>query len=161
MRKKSHHKKRTAPNSTGTARPIRRQVRHCPDHNTKLIDKVAELKARVDDLAAVSAGARSWASVAAASTPTGLNATPRSSASHQHFNGTSPSSSDAPNVTVDISRADSENGRIEPSKLAMPGRDRRPLDPKPDQDRMQERRRAPASQESSRKDWVRLAGAAR
>jgi hypothetical protein len=84
------------------------------DHNTKLIDEVAELKARVDDLTAVSSGARSWASVAAASTPTGLNAIPGRSASHQHFSSTSPapSPSDAPNVTVDISRADSENGRM-------------------------------------------------
>jgi hypothetical protein len=82
------------------------------DHNSKLIEEIAELKARVDDLAAASAGARSWASVAAASTPTGLNATPGSSASHQHFIGTSPVPGDTPNVTVDISRAESENGRM-------------------------------------------------
>ncbi|KAF2844753.1 hypothetical protein T440DRAFT_302862 [Plenodomus tracheiphilus IPT5] len=80
------------------------------DHNVKLIDEVAELNARVDDLAAVSSGARSWASVAAASAPTGLGATSGTSASHQHLNGISPSPSDAPNVTVDISRAESVNG---------------------------------------------------
>ncbi|KAF2022746.1 hypothetical protein EK21DRAFT_119431 [Setomelanomma holmii] len=63
-------------------RDIRENQQVLIDHNTKLIDEVAKLKARVDDLAAVSAGARSWVSVAAASTPTGLNATPGSSASH-------------------------------------------------------------------------------
>ncbi|KAF2033799.1 hypothetical protein EK21DRAFT_85958 [Setomelanomma holmii] len=90
-------------------REIRDNQQVLIDHNIRLINEVAELKARVDDLAAVSSGARSWASVAAASTPTGLNATPGTSASHQH---SSPSPSDAPNVTVDISRVDSENGRM-------------------------------------------------
>ncbi|KAF2024315.1 hypothetical protein EK21DRAFT_94205 [Setomelanomma holmii] len=90
-------------------REIRDNQQVLIDHNIRLIDEVAELKVRIDDLAAVSSGARSWALVVAASTPTGLNAMPGASASHQH---SSPSPSDAPNVTVDISRVDSENGRM-------------------------------------------------
>ncbi|KAF2022536.1 hypothetical protein EK21DRAFT_119652 [Setomelanomma holmii] len=90
-------------------REIRDNQQVLIEHNIKLIDEVAELKARVDDLATAPSGARSWASVAAASTATGLNATPGTLTRHQHA---SPSPSDAPNVTVDISRADSENGRM-------------------------------------------------
>jgi hypothetical protein len=85
------------------------------DHNTKLVDEVAELKTRIDDLtaaAAASAGARSWAAVAATSDPAGCNATSGALTSHQHANRTNLAAVDVPNVTVDISRTEGENGRI-------------------------------------------------
>ena len=85
------------------------------DHNTKLVDEVAELKTRIDDLtaaAAASAGARSWAAVAATTDPAGRNATSGTLTSHQHANRTNLASFDVPNVTVDISRAEGENGRM-------------------------------------------------
>ncbi|KAF2022519.1 hypothetical protein EK21DRAFT_119671 [Setomelanomma holmii] len=44
---------------------IRQNQQTIIDHNVKLIDEIAELKTRVDDLAAASSGTRSWATVAA------------------------------------------------------------------------------------------------
>jgi hypothetical protein len=90
---------------------IRQNQQAIIDHNVKLIDEVAELKARVDDLvAAASAGPRSWAAVAGAGAPAGSSATFGTPPSQPHANGTNLASSDVPNVTVDISRADSEHG---------------------------------------------------
>ncbi|KAF1922248.1 uncharacterized protein M421DRAFT_413468, partial [Didymella exigua CBS 183.55] len=67
----------------------------------------AELKARVNDLAAAaSLGARSWAAVAGASATSG---TPPS---QPHASRPNLAPGDVPNVTVDISRADREHGRM-------------------------------------------------
>jgi hypothetical protein len=77
----------------------------------KLINEIAELKARVDDLAATaSSSARTWASVAAASAPAEANATSGTLASQQHPTRTNLAPIDVPNVTVDISRAGGGNG---------------------------------------------------
>ncbi|KAG9185064.1 hypothetical protein G6011_03011 [Alternaria panax] len=90
---------------------IRKNQQAIIDHNVKLIDEVAELKARVDDLAATaSSSARTWASVAAASAPAEPNATSGTLASQQHPTRTNLAPIDVPNVTVDISRADGGNG---------------------------------------------------
>ncbi|RAR02669.1 reverse transcriptase [Stemphylium lycopersici] len=124
----------TIQNLERETREIRKNQQAIIDHNIKLIDEVAELKARVDDLTATaSSSARTWASVAAASAPTEPNATSGTLASQQHPNRTILAPIDVPNVTVDISRADGGNGGIE---LAMPGGYRRPRDPEPDQDRV-------------------------
>jgi hypothetical protein len=77
----------------------------------KLIDEIAELKTRVDDLVATT-GTRTWAEVASTGAPVGLNATAAPLASQQHTIRTNFASIDVPSVTVDISRADSENGRL-------------------------------------------------
>ena len=97
---------------------IRQNQQAIIDHNVKLIDEVAELKARVDDLvAAASAGPRSWAAVAGAGAPAGSSATFGTPPSQPHANRTNLASSDVPNVTVDISRADSEHGGMSASTV--------------------------------------------
>lgn len=92
---------------------IRQNQQAIINHNVKLINEVAELKARVNDLAAAaSSGARSWAAVAGASVPVGPSATSRTPPSQPHANRPYLAPSDVPNVTVDISRADSKHGRM-------------------------------------------------
>lgn len=103
----------TIKNLERETKEIRQNQQALIDHNVQLIDEVAELKARVDDLAtAASSGARSWAAVAGASTPVGLSATSGTPPSPPHANGTNPAPIDVLNVTVDVSRADAENGRM-------------------------------------------------
>jgi uncharacterized protein YoxC len=91
---------------------IRQNQQTIIDHNVKLIDEIAELKTRVDDLAAASSGAPSWAAVAGANMLVGPSATSGTPPSQQHTNRTSLAPIDVPNVTVDISRADGENGSM-------------------------------------------------
>jgi regulator of replication initiation timing len=101
----------TIQNLERETKEMRKNQQAIIDHNVKLIDEVAELKARVDDLAATaSSSARTWASVAAASAPAEPNATSGTLASQQHPNRTILAHIDVPNVTVDISRAESGNG---------------------------------------------------
>jgi regulator of replication initiation timing len=103
----------TIQNLERETREIRKNQQAIIDHNVKLIDEVAELKARVDDLAATAfSSARTWASVASASAPAEPSATSGTLANQQHTNRTNLASIDVPNVTVDISRADTENGRL-------------------------------------------------
>ena len=103
----------TIQNLERETREIRKNQQAIIDHNVKLIDEIAELKTRVDDLVATaSSSARTWASVASASAPAEPSATSRTLANQQHTNRTNLASIDVPNVTVDISRADTENGRL-------------------------------------------------
>jgi regulator of replication initiation timing len=103
----------TIQNLERETREIRKNQQAIIDHNVKLIDEIAELKTRVDDLVATaSSSARTWASVASASAPVEPSATSGTLANQQHTNRTNLASIDVPNVTVDISRADTENGRL-------------------------------------------------
>ncbi|KAH7060970.1 hypothetical protein BKA63DRAFT_225491 [Paraphoma chrysanthemicola] len=108
---------------------IRQNQQTIIDHNVKLIDEIAELKTRVDDLAAAtSSGARSWAAVAGASMLAGPSATSGTPPSQQHTKRTSLAPIDVPNVTVDISRADGERWRT--TKTGDAGRSRSTTRPK-------------------------------
>ena len=102
----------TIQNLERETREIRKNQQAIIDHNVKLIDEIAELKTRVDDLVATTSGTRTWAEVASTDAPVGLNATAVPLASQQHTTRTNLASIDVPSVTVDISRADSENSRL-------------------------------------------------
>ena len=102
----------TIQNLERETREIRKNQQAIIDHNAKLINEIAELKTRVDDLVTTSSGTRTWAKVASTSAPAGLNATAVPLASQQHTTRTNLASIDVPSVTVDISRADSENSRL-------------------------------------------------
>ena len=102
----------TIQNLERETREIRKNQQAIIDHNVKLIDEIAELKTRVDNLVAATSGTRTWAEVASTGAPVGLNATAAPLASQQHTTRTNLASIDVPSVTIDISRVDSENSRL-------------------------------------------------
>ncbi len=91
---------------------VRQQQQVLIDHNSNLIDEIADLKTRLDNLSAGIPGSRTWAAVAAANEPAGLDATPTASANHTHLREAEALPIERLYCTVDISGSGSEDDGV-------------------------------------------------
>jgi hypothetical protein len=98
-------------------RNLRAEQQELKRQNTELIGQITDLKTSFESIISTDQTTRSWTSVVMGNGSTNSNATSRTTASHSYRNGTSPSPIDIPYVTVDISRVESEDGRMSASTV--------------------------------------------